>query len=809
VTARFVPEAVPLRGSLEATVVLECHNAGRGLVECRLQDEQPAGLSPAPGQSSAWIVPPQQRVEVAFTVDPSRLEEGAATVAPRLLISDGVGRHRHDFRAPSLEKTWREAAPPLRLDRMRLGPFHLYQEMLLIRRRDRPRKLLMKNKGQVSLNLTLSVPPESGYQLRQATRAGAFTLSLEVQPEGTHETVYVEVAPPGAGRPAAPRPFTVLRVEVREIPRASRDVLLAWLPEGGRGLIEERWVVGIDFGTANTAIYVTDAHLYAADPLHEDARPRPVKWTVRAEQRVTVPSVILYPPRGLPRFGWNVPASAVTDDDELVIRSLKKRLADPNDSYRHPNGKLLTADRIVTDFVGFLIEQVRQQLFQGEAGDPLGDARIVMSLPVHEDPQQHELQMQRTLQAALAAGLRQDQIEFYPEPECAAVDFLRRRHDLGLAVQDGELLCVFDCGAGTTDLCILQVHLSGAEVSFTPKALTGFPLGGDVVDELLTGHMLRTLEEAHALESYVEADGTYKLRGADETVYKRSDLLLSLRDLKEGIPLRGSPEDTVQWQPGKPASGIKPIPITWELIEKLFTPWLEKMLEEGFRAGDLIPDWSPEHPEGRPMESELTSAHEQIAEAGVRPNAVRWLCLTGGSSLMPFLVQRLKQLFPLARPIPDPETLAAQSEETDPPFLLNVVQGAATRPLCRITGTLPVDLFLQLEWGPEDSVQRSREFPVLERGTAPGRTSRQRQFELPAGYSGALRVIARAGEHSGVLYSLPIERSPQAPDSNVQATLRYEASRSLKLTATLAGPGEHRDLAKDEVVLESEEPARS
>jgi molecular chaperone DnaK (HSP70) len=766
---QFEEDVLTLAGLRPVTLKVICHNSGTGWLQCELGD-LPRGVRPAEGTPRQWVVRSDPQ-EIFLEVNPGEVDRRATELPLVVWANDQRGKHPMDFRPVPREAARKAHTHTVRLQRSRLGPIHLFQELLLFRRTRQPQKLQIQNLGDVSV--TVTVHSAEGFLVRRAGENPADRLTLRLASFPTTEEILVEAETPGAEG--------ALRVEIPDLPPPDnqREVQLRWMPEEKLRAGGERWIFGIDFGTANTAIFYLDSHIPGGQPV-------PVKWEVKGKQRLMVPSLIMYPfNRGMPVFGWDVPEMAELERRNVVIRSIKKRLTEDK-TYALPNGKTVKAEEVVESFMRFLIRHVsRQPQFLGEE-DLFENARVVMSLPVRDQDHQFEEQKQRTLRAAVQAGLNEDRLLFYPEPECAAVDFLRRRNEFGMAVQNGQLMCVFDCGAGTTDICVLEIHIKDGEVTFTRRALAGFPFGGDVVDELLLRHAVEVLKERGVLAGNEEDFSQFRLTG-DRAPRSRPGVLNDLRLLKEmlSFPDREQPnqEAAVQWRYGSKEGEF--IEITWELIESKFRPYVQKMLHDGFQPEDIIPDWSREKPEGRKVEVALSSLEQVLWDEKMNPTDIRWLCLTGGSSFIPFIVEMLQHLLPRAVLVPKTQDLSRLSKAEDLPVALNVVQGAAYRPLFRVEGQLQADYYLRFI----SPSFKSDPKKVLPRGAAPGRKPQQVSFPLARGEAGRLELIAEVNGTRGAVYVLPLENPPTQPQVNILAEVRYAEEMSIHLTVSRAVSG--------------------
>ena len=781
--AQITPRPLLIDGLLPTEVTLALRNLGPGLLRCRVAT-LPDGVTLAPGQSAENDLV-SETLRLPLQVDPKRLSAKIEELTLTLRAEDGRGTHTNDFRPQNSEAAWREYPLALPVSRRRLGPVYVRQKMLLFRE-GRAQRLLILNGGDTPL--TVNVRAEQGYTLRTPSDARKReALSLTLGPRPTTEAVLVDLPAGAAG-------IGRLFVEIPDLPECNAEVILCPIPSETPPRFDSRWIVAIDFGTAKSAVFVTDTFL-------KDPQPQGINWKNTGQgARVVVPSVVQYiQNRAMPRCGYDIAAS----NDPLTVYSIKKRLNDDT-GFPLSNGK--TTTDVVKDFLNFLISHVRQQMREQSGDDIFAEAHVVMCLPVLDQGTEFEEQKRRTLLAAEQAGLDGTKISFFAEPECAAIDFLRRRKQLKMTFQDGDLLCVFDCGAGTTDLCVMQVNYNGGgEPEFTPVALAGFPFGGDVVDELLTEYILKELDSRKMIES-LSADQTKITFKGSRTPYSRSDMKMDVRRYKEKLPMPAANSAAPAVENHYKMEGLTispPLVVDWTTVETLFSPYVESMLELGFNAGDTIPDWPKRVGKGRVIETDLPSARDTLYAKNIAPDRIKWLCLTGGSSLIPFMEAQVRGMFSGANGVvPTREMADEQRKQIDPEFILNVARGAAMRPLYRVEGRLPVSLSLRFQSTTRDGALTL----ALEAGCATGKKSRWIPFSLPMNEDWRLRVVAERsterGAVSGEVYDL--NRETPAPDREIalQARVEYEVDSKIYLTVQYSDESQWQPLFERAPIVE-------
>jgi len=255
----------------------------------------------------------------------------------------------------------------------------------------------------------------------------------------------------------------------------------------------ERYTVGIDFGTSKTAVAIVDQ--YQSPPL-----PRVLTWdrTTPGGDPRWLPSAVYYDRQyRQPVFGDLALQQAGAELSDVAVRLSHKGRAETHYGTLFVGMKMALHDelydggepplrQVVVDFFSYLFEAIAER-----GGIDLKQARVILSLPVLSDAAKYQRQETRTREAAAEAGelfgLSADRILTEREPICAAIDLvglLSRRPAAagGPSLHHGDWLCVFDCGAGTTDISLMQVAQQDAEWRFLEVHPLGYEWGGDSVD---------------------------------------------------------------------------------------------------------------------------------------------------------------------------------------------------------------------------------------------------------------------------------------------------------------------------------------
>lgn len=220
---------------------------------------------------------------------------------------------------------------------------------------------------------------------------------------------------------------------------------------------------GIDFGTSNSTLGLADATGARLLPLEGDD--------------VTLPSAVFYhsdDPQV--EFGRAALAAYLEGEDGRLLRGLKSTLGSGLINDRTAIGARAVSFRdVLARFIGHL----RARL---DAATP-GIDRAVFGRPVHfvdDDPAGDAAAQSVLEEIGHACGFRH--IEFQYEPVAAALHY-----EQGLTTD--ELVLVFDIGGGTSDLSILRLSPSRARAPDRTADIlstSGIRVGGTDFDRLLS-----------------------------------------------------------------------------------------------------------------------------------------------------------------------------------------------------------------------------------------------------------------------------------------------------------------------------------
>jgi len=390
---------------------------------------------------------------------------------------------------------------------------------------------------------------------------------------------------------------------------------------------------GLDFGTSNTTLAVARGNeLSLLLPL-EDGKP-------------TIPSTIFFDfdaDRTL--YGRAAIAEYISGTDGRMMRSLKSILGSSLAEEKvRIKKRILSYLMIIGGFVGEL--KARAEVEIGETLDS-----VVLGRPVHyvdDDPiadRKAQDQMESTVRAK---GFRH--IAFQFEPIAAALDYEQQvaREELGLVV---------DLGGGTSDFSIVRVSPQRARAADRQSDIlstAGVHVGGTDFDRLLSlksvmpelGYQTPTADGKRPLPSgpYVDLATWHRINQLyDQAMLRelrhtrkeardpgRVDKMISIVAHREGHRLAGAVEDAKIALTDADTVRLEFEGEDVELHPAITRAALTQAISQSI---DRIED----------------KLHEVVAVAGLTTDRIDTMILTGGSTRIPMILERLRRNFANAR----------------------------------------------------------------------------------------------------------------------------------------------------------------
>lgn len=393
----------------------------------------------------------------------------------------------------------------------------------------------------------------------------------------------------------------------------------------------KKFACGIDFGTTNSTIGVVVNDCISM---------------IKAEQdQIPTPSVLFFEEnKKFPIFGQAAIDKYTNGEEGRFIRSIKRILGtDLMEKFTVINGQGRRFDELIYLFLSNLKKRAEDTV-QNEISS------AVIGRPVHfqdDDKNADMLAEDKLRQIAISVGFKD--IVFQHEPIAAA--FSHERH-----LKNEQLALVVDLGGGTSDFTIIRIGPKAASKMNREDDIlstSGIRIGGNDFDKALSmssfmpsfgkgttyggKHLLCPMYLFTQLAEWSQINFAYKKENIDiiQRILYDSDepikiqRLLDLIEFQEAHRLLKVVEDTK-------------ISLTQKNeVSSLFNSFRETIF---FNANKT----SFEEAIKRDISKIEKSMKECLNLAGLSPNKINLLILTGGSCEIPCIRQTFKNLFPNA-----------------------------------------------------------------------------------------------------------------------------------------------------------------
>ena len=348
-------------------------------------------------------------------------------------------------------------------------------------------------------------------------------------------------------------------------------------------------IIGIDLGTTNSCVAVIEG--------------REAKVIPNAEGQKTTPSVVGWNKDGERLVGVVAKRQAVTRPKETVF-SIKRFMGRNYDEVateisevpyqvaRGANGQVsvkVGAGEFAPPQISAMILQKMKETAEAYLGETVTEA--VITVPAYFN----DAQRQATKDAGKIAGLEVKRI--INEPTAAALAY-------GLDKKDrNETIAVYDLGGGTFDISILDL----GEGVFEVKSTNGDThLGGDDFDQLVMDWLVKEFKQAEGIDLSKDAMALQRLKEAAE----RAKCELSSSSQSEiNLPFISADAD-----------GPKHLNLT--LTRSRFEQLVDRLIERT-----------------------VEPCRKAMADAGLKPGDIDEVILVGGSTRIPAVQAKVKELF--------------------------------------------------------------------------------------------------------------------------------------------------------------------
>lgn len=389
---------------------------------------------------------------------------------------------------------------------------------------------------------------------------------------------------------------------------------------------------GIDFGTSNSTVGIVRDGAAQLVPLEGG--------------HVTLPSAIFYNfEDGGTYFGRRAVEDYAANSEGRLLRALKSVLGT---SLINEKTRVQARQLAFTDIIGSFISHLKARLDSANGGPT---ENIVLGRPVRfvDEDEAADRDAQDALEkAARAQGFRH--IAFQFEPIAAALDYEQ-------SVEREEIALIADIGGGTSDFSVVRVSPEARRRSDRQGdvlANLGIHIGGTDFDKLLS---MATVMPALGFGTPT-ADGKRNLPVSyffDLATWQRINLLYTNRaatDLRQIMREAARPDlvtrmiDIVAHRQGHALAGRverAKIALTGSDETRIDLPLFDDRLSLPVSADGL------REAIGDAADRVAATAAAAVAAAGLTPDRVDTLFLTGGSAMIPLVRAGLTRVIPEAR----------------------------------------------------------------------------------------------------------------------------------------------------------------
>lgn len=377
--------------------------------------------------------------------------------------------------------------------------------------------------------------------------------------------------------------------------------------------------IGIDFGTSNS--------------LASLARDNKIEFVKYPDEQSSNPTILYFPAKSKQHFIGNDAVYRYLEHLEenhesagRLMLSIKTLLPEANFDYTTVVGfGNHTAADLAARFLGVLKEYAERQFATKFDG-------VVLGRPVNFS----ELAVERLRTAAEQVGFKK--VVFWLEPVAAAL-----AHEM--RTDEDELVCVVDLGGGTSDICVIETSPKRslkADRDNDIKAVSGVNQAGDELNARIMRNKLAPKFGAGSTFTSLGKEMPFPVHLIERiSRWHRISLLKNSRDIGDLLQIKRSsdrPEDVERML------NLIRHHYGFELFQAIDTA--KKHLSDlrqafvKFRPLELKEEISLEEFENliAPVASNIEAAiDESLALASVKPENIKRVLLTGGTSQIPML----------------------------------------------------------------------------------------------------------------------------------------------------------------------------
>jgi len=393
---------------------------------------------------------------------------------------------------------------------------------------------------------------------------------------------------------------------------------------------------GIDFGTSNSTVALAD---------------RETAWLMPVEASdTTVPSAVFWHSEGPPALGRAAISAYVDGEDGRLMRGLKSTLGSSLIEERTSVGaRSVSFKAVLVAFFRYLREKIDAGVGPLTTDGPL--TKVVLGRPVHfvDDDPAADLRAQVVLEE-IAKSLGFREVAFQYEPIAAALHYEQ-------SVTAEDLVLIVDVGGGTSDFSVVRVSPTRAKAPDRAGdilANAGIRVGGTDFDRVLSlaelmphlGYLATTKHGAGIMPRHYFLDlATWHRINALYTQRVASDLKAMLHEIDRPELLHRLIRVTSQRQGHALAMAVEAGKIALSDAEHVrlqvsaLTGGPNPMVQRAKFEEVIVPGL------GR-----ITATIAQvIGDAGLTPDRIGTVFMTGGSSNLPALHACVTAALPDAR----------------------------------------------------------------------------------------------------------------------------------------------------------------
>lgn len=391
--------------------------------------------------------------------------------------------------------------------------------------------------------------------------------------------------------------------------------------------------LSIDFGTSNSLV----------GAFHQGKRYEALSIDPTAADTTMMRTLLYFPNPDLCYYGSQAIQEYIEQDMEgRLFRSFKSHL--PNKNYLGTvlENRILTLETLIGVFLLELKKRAEKTL-----GVPVENAVIGRPARYSMDPVADGFALHRMQKAAAFAGFKE--VQFVPEPLAAAFDYRRQ-------ITSEKIVLIGDFGGGTSDFTLIKLRPENFNKEDV-LAIDGCPLAGDALDSVFM---------SSKLNEYFGAKSRYRLPMGSNVLTMPPAITQRLNHPAHIVHLKEKETYEFIREVKKCSLAAKDA----EAVERLFIliedqqifPFFENIEKTkrhlssedkakfefdypGLEISESFSSFQFKELAAQTKEKIFASLDTCLVSAGVLPEQVDLVCLTGGTAKVPFIQKEFEQRF--------------------------------------------------------------------------------------------------------------------------------------------------------------------